>query len=170
MLTYVRSLKQNTPVYATCLLSYAGPDRDFAQQLQADLQAHGVLCESAPYDVEHEEVRKLLRAPMAIHDMLLLVVSEHTETEISRQALDGIVKEALLKERKGFTPILLPLHLGKAPQTMRGSWARLLRMAQHQSRDFTHWHEGDFYQAAFAQLLYDLKAETVQEENELGDD
>jgi hypothetical protein len=164
MLAYVRSLKQNTPIYATCLLSYAAPDRDFAQQLQTDLQAHGVLCESAPYDVEYEEVRRLLRAPMVIHDMLLLVVSAHSETEISRQALDGIVKEALLRERRGFTPILLPLHLGKAPQAIQGSWARLLRMAQHQSRDLTRWHDGDFYRAAFAQLLYDLKAEIVQRE------
>ena len=101
---------------------------------------------------------------MVTHDMLLLVVSEHTETELSRQALNGIVKEELLKVRRGFAPILLPLHLGKAPQTMRGSWARLLRMAQHQSRDWTHWHDGDFYRAAFAQLLYDLKAETVEGE------
>ena len=166
LLTYVRSLNQSAPVYATCLLSYASSDRAFAQQLQTDLQAHRVLCERAPYDVEREQVSELIQAPMVIHDMLLLVISEHTETEIARWALNGIVKEAVLKERKGFAPILLPIHLGKAPQTMRGIWVRLLRMAQHQSRDFTHWHDEDFYRTAFGQLLRDLKAETALDEKE----
>lgn len=145
-------------------LSYANfsrADQDFAHQLQTDLQAHGVLCESTPYDVEWEKVDKLIQAPMVIHDMLLLVISEYSETEISRQALNGIVKEALVKERKGFIPILLPIHLGKAPQAQQGMWARLLRMAQYQSRDFTRWHDSDFYRAAFAQLLDNLKAEFV---------
>ena len=165
MLTYVRSLNQRAPVYATCLLSYASPDQHFAQQLRTDLQTHDVLCWSAPYDVAYKEVSALIQAPMVIYDMLLLVISEHAETEGSRWALDGIVKEALVKERKGFTPILLPIHL-KAPQKMRGSWARLLRLAQHQSRDFTRWNDRDVYQTAFEQLLRDLKAETVQQEKE----
>lgn len=167
MLTYIRSLKQNAPVYATCLLSYASSDQDFAHQLQTDLQAHGVLCESMPYDVKREKVTALIRTPMEIHDMLLLVLSEHSETEISHQALHGIVKEALMKERKEFIPILLPIHLRKAPQTMRGIGPRLLRMAQHQSRDFTHWHNDEFYRTAFGQLLWDLKAETVQNESDV---
>src|SRR5258708_384608 len=164
LLTYARSLKQNAPVYATCLLSYASPDRAFAQQLQTDLRSQGVFCWSTPYDVEHEESNGFMQGPMSIYDLLPPVISEHTETERSRWVLDYIVKDALLKERRGFTPILLPIHLDNALQKMRGSWARLLRMAQHQSRDFMRWHDGDFYRAAFAQLLYDLKAEIVQGE------
>jgi len=123
LLTYARSLKQNAPVYATCLLSYASPDRIFAQQLQTDLESQGVLCWSTPYDVEHEERNEFMQSPMTIYDMLLLVISEHTETERSRWVLDHIVKDALLKERRGFTPILLPIHLDDALQKMRGSWA-----------------------------------------------
>ncbi len=160
ILAYARSLRQNPTVYATCLLSYASPDQNFAKQLQTDLQAHGVLCRRVPYDVlRTEEVSEFIHTPMVIHDMLLLVISEHSATEVSRWALNGIVKEALLKERKGFTPVLLPIHLGEAPHETQGSWTRLLRLAQHQSRDFTHWNNQNVYQADLKRLLYDLEAE-----------
>jgi len=99
---------------------------------------------------------------MTVYDVLLIVISEQTDTERSRQVLYYMVKDTLLRERRGFTPILLPIHLDNALQKMRGTWVRLLQMAQHQSRDFTRWHDGNFYQAALARLLYDLKVESVQ--------
>ncbi len=165
LLTYARAFKEKASVYATCLLSYASPDRAFAQQLQADLQSQGVFCWSTPYDDESEESNKFTQRSMAIYDMLVLVISEQAETEKSRWVLDYIVKDTLLKEQKGFTPILLPIHLDNTLHKMRGMWARLLRMAQYQSQDFTRWHEEDFYRTALAQLLYNLKAEIVQREN-----
>lgn len=159
LLTYARSLKQDAPVYATCLLSYASPDETFAKRLQADLEARGVLCWSVPYDIANEEVIALIYAKMVVYDMLLLVISEHSTTETTGRAVYYVVKEAVVKDRKGFVPFLLPIHLDKPPQRMPGTWARVLLLAQHQSRDFTHWNDNDAYQAAFEQVLRDLKAE-----------
>jgi hypothetical protein len=86
-----------------------------------------------------------------------------TEAHLDRAKLKKTnLSEAKLqhaKVRKGFTPVLLPIHLDQAPHEMRGSWTRLLRLAQHQSRDFTHWNDQNVYQADLKRLLYDLEAE-----------
>ena len=159
VLVHARSLGRNAPVYPTCLLSYASPDRDFAQRLEADLRANGVLCESVSYDIANKEVSTLIYARMGVYDMLLLVTSEYSRTESISRALYPAVKDAVVKDRKGFVPFVLPIHLDVPPNRIPGTWARVLLLARHQSRDFTHWNDDNAYQAAFEQLLRDLKNE-----------
>lgn len=159
MLSYIRSLKPDNPLYATCLLCYANEDRDFALKLQADLQAHGVFCNGAPYDIEHEEVLEdSIQVSWITYDMVLIITSEYSETKRSRQFLHYTIKDTLLKEQKESIPVLIPMHLRKAPSIAQGIWANLLLRTQHQSRDFTHWQDESFYQPALEQLLHDLKA------------
>lgn len=158
MLTYARSFSQKPVVYATCLLIYASPDERFVKQLEMDLQAHDVLCQSIPYDMAYGDVNVSFRAELFVYDMLLLVISKHSESEASRWALTGLVKEALLKERRGFAPSLLPIHLDKPPREIRGTWTRLLDLAQHESRDFSHRNDQNTYQELLQQLLHDLEA------------
>lgn len=161
MLAYARSLDQNSAIYATCLLTYTSPDETFAQQLQTDLQAHSVLCMSLPYDIADGEISALVCATMSVYDILIVVTSEHSGigTEATGRALYCIVKDAFAREQRGFVPFLLPIHLDRPPQHMPGTWARLLRLARHQSRDFTRWNDPDAYRPAFEQLLGDLRAE-----------
>ena len=161
MLTYARSQHQNAAVYAACLLTYTSPDEDFAKQLETDLQTHGVLCKSAPYDVADGEISALICASVPVYDILIVVTSQHSGigAEATGRALYCIVKDAFAREQRGFVPFLFPIHLDKPPQHMPGTWARLLRLARHQSRDFTRWHDRNAYQPAFDQLLHDLKAE-----------
>ena len=157
MLTYARSLRQKPIVYPTCFLSYASADQRFAEHLHSDLQAHDVFCWSAPYDDGYEEKYTRLDVPIFLADILLLVISEHSRTEASHRALNSMMKEALVKERRGFTPFLLPIHLNKDPQQTRGVWPRLLRLATSQGRDFSHWKDQHLYQEALQHLLRDLR-------------
>jgi hypothetical protein len=122
MLTYTRTHGQNSTVYATCLLTYASPDENFAKQLQTDLQAQGVLCMSGPYDVPDEKISAFVCASMPVYDILLVVTSEHSGIgiEATDRALYCIVKDACARERRGFVPFLFPIHLDKPPQYMPG--------------------------------------------------
>lgn len=155
MRTYTHLHSRKPIVYPTCFLSYASSDQNFAEQLQADLQAHDVLCWSAPYDDVYEEKRASIDESIFIYDVLLLVISEHSTTEVSHQALNSMVKRALLRER--LTSVLLSIHLDKDPQEMQGVWPRLLRLTKHPSRDFSQWNDRYAYQEVLHQLLRDLR-------------
>ena len=155
MLTYTHLHSRKPIVYPTCFLSYASSDQNFAEQLQTDLQTHNVLCRSTPYDGMYEEKRAHIDESIFIYDVLLLVISEHSTTEVSHQALNSIVKRALLRERS--TSVLLSIHLDKDPQEMQGVWPGLLRLTKHPSRDFSQWNDHYVYQGALHQLLHDLR-------------
>ncbi len=155
MLTYTRSHSGKPIAYPTCFLSYASSDQNFAEQLQTDLQAHDVLCWSTPYDGACEEKSAHIDESIFIYDALLLVISEHSTTEVSHQALNSIVKRVLLRER--LTSVLFSIHLDKDPQEIQGVWPRLLRLTKHPSSDFSQWNDHHAYQEALHQLLHDLR-------------
>jgi len=156
----IHSLVHRPIGYATCFISYADEDLNFAEQLYADLQRNGVRCWFAPEDLKiGDKIRSRIDESIHLYDKLLLVLSQHS---VSSQWVEQEVETALEKERKEQRTMLFPIRLDNAVMEIEGNWPALIRNTRNIG-DFTHWKRHDAYQKAFDRLLRDLKAETATE-------
>ncbi len=148
----------------SCFISYSSKDEEFAQKLHARLKAEGLKVWFAPEDVQagkklHEQIGKAIED----RDKLLLVLSGHSmnsewvATEI-RKARKAEIKEGLQK--------LFPIRLVDFA-TIR-DWECFdadsgkdlgVEVREYFIPDFSNWKDHDAFEAAFARLLKDLKAE-----------
>lgn len=166
LMTYAGSLIAScSPIhFYSCFISYSTKDQEFANRIHADLQANGVRCWFARHDVQagkklHEQIDEAIR----VYDRLLLVLSpssmnsEWVKTEIAKAR-----KKELREGRRVLFPIRLcsfeALHDWECFDADAGKdSAREIR--EYFIADFTKWKGHDSYQAAFRDLLRDLKAE-----------
>ena len=166
LMTYAGSLiAAGSPIhFYSCFISHSTKDREFASRLHIDLQANGVRCWFAPHDVQggkklHEQIDEAIR----VYDRLLLILSpssmnsEWVKTEISK------ARKKELRERRR---VLFPVRLCSFEALC--DWecfdadagkdsAREIR--EYFIPNFREWKAHDSYQAAFCDLLSDLKAE-----------
>jgi hypothetical protein len=156
MIEYAHSLVTAVrPIdYYSCFISYADEDRALAERLHADLQATGVRCWFAPYDMQiGDSIIDRIDQAIRLHEKLLLILSA---SSVASAWVGVETKIALMRERNEGRAVLFPIRLDDAVLHSAQGWA-----AQVQERhigDFRQWKEHDAYQQAFARLLRDLQA------------
>jgi hypothetical protein len=115
-----------------------------------------VRCWLAPHDLTPGDVIvRGIDEAIHLHDKVVLLLSEAAVTShwVAYEVNLATTREA----REGRT-VLYPLRLDDAVLTTTQGWAVTLRDGRHIG-DFRQWTEYASYQAVFARLLRDLKAE-----------
>jgi uncharacterized protein YjbI with pentapeptide repeats len=171
LMTYAGSLiASSSPIhFYSCFISYSAKDQEFANRLHVDLQANGVRCWFAPHDVQagkklHEQIDEAIR----VYDRLLLILSP---SSMNSQWVKTEIANARKKELREERRVLFPIRLCSF-EALR-DWecfdadagkdtAREIR--EFFIPDFTKWKGHETYQAAFRDLLRDLKAELSADE------
>lgn len=161
---YLRSLF-NAPIqFHSLFISYSTKDQDFAERLHADLQNKGVRCWFAPHDIQSgKKIHEQIDEAILIHDRLLLILSP---ASMASEWVSTEIAKARKREVKEKRRVLFPIRLVDL-ESLR-DWecfdadtgkdsAREIR--EYFIPDFSRWKDHDSYQAAFAGLLPDLKAE-----------
>jgi hypothetical protein len=150
--------------FFSCFISYSTHDQEFANRLYADLQNNNVRCWFAPHDIQggkkiHEQIHEAIR----FYDRLLLILSD---VSMASEWVKTEIANARQKELDSKTRMLFPISL--VPFEAIRRWknfdadmgkdsAREIR--EYYIPDFSDWKNHDKYQAAFARLIKDLKAE-----------
>jgi hypothetical protein len=150
--------------FYSCFISYSTKDQDFAERLHSRMRDKGLRVWFAPEDMQggrmvHDQIDRAIQ----VHDRLLMVLSEHSihskwvETEIVR-AHETEKREG---RQKLFPIRLVDFAMIKTwrcpdPDT-REDLAREVR--KYHIPDFTNWKDHDAFEASFARLIRDLKAE-----------
>ncbi|HEX6292948.1 MAG TPA: toll/interleukin-1 receptor domain-containing protein [Herpetosiphonaceae bacterium] len=158
MIEYARSLvAAERPIdYYSCFISYSSHDDALAERLYADLQAKGVRCWLAPHDLTPGEVIvRGIDEAIRLHDKVVLLLSE--AAVLSPWVKYEVDLACTCEAGEGRT-MLYPLRLDDAVLTTAQDWAVMLRKGRHIG-DFRQWKDHNAYQAMFARLLRDLKAE-----------
>ncbi|MGC2108805.1 MAG: toll/interleukin-1 receptor domain-containing protein [Candidatus Korobacteraceae bacterium] len=166
-IAYIGSMVGRPIEFYSCFISYSTRDKEFAERLNADLQAKGVRCWFAPHDMHggrkiHEQIDEAIR----LHDRLLLILSEHS---VSSEWVKTELAKARKREVKEGKRVLFPVRL--VPFEVLRDWecfdgdtgkdsAREIR--EYFIPDFSNWKDHDSYQTAFQRLVKDLKAEARQ--------
>ncbi len=143
--------------YYSCFISYSSKDQPFADCLYADLQNAGVRCWFAPHDLPiGEPIVRGLDEAIRLHEKLLLILSREA---IASGWVEYEVTQAQTRESREKRTVLFPIRLDDAVFETDAGWAR--RLCSRHIGDFRAWQDHDAYQAAFNQLLRDLKQPEV---------
>jgi uncharacterized protein YjbI with pentapeptide repeats len=162
LINYLPSIIGSTdPIqFYSCFISYSSKDHDFVERLHADLLAKGVRCWFDNKDLKiGDKIRDRISEAIRVHDKLMLVLSEQS---IDSDWVEGEVEAALERERTEKRAVLFPIRLDDAVVDTSKAWASHIRQTRHIG-DFQGWQTPGSYQAAFARLLRDLKADEFTE-------
>ena len=150
--------------FYSCFVSYSTQDREFAERLHADLQAIGVRCWFAPYELQAaSETREKLDEAVRLHDKLVLILSE---SSMNSPWVKAEIANARQREEREKKQMLFPITV--VPFAEIKQWklfdadigidsAREIR--EYFIPDFSNWKDHDSYQTAFQRLVSDLKAQ-----------
>lgn len=142
--------------FYSVFISYSSKDTGFAERLHADLQSKGVRCWYAPEDLKiGERIRAGIDESIRVHDKLLMVLSRHS---VASDWVEQEVETAMEQERSQKRSMLFPVRLDDAVMKVDSGWPAHVKRTRNIG-DFRKWKDHDAYQAAFARLLRDLKAE-----------
>lgn len=143
----------------SCFISYSSKNKDFAEQLYADLETRGVQCWFAPEHLKiGEQIRGGIDKSIRTHDRMLLVLSE---TSLRSQWVQQEVETALEIEREQGRTVLFPIRLDDTVLEANTGWPSLIKNTR-QIGDFCGWQDPDIYQRALERLLRDLKEELFE--------
>lgn len=150
------NLDHTTPIgYHSCFISYSSKDEALAKQLHADLQAAGVRCWYAPYDLRTgDSIIESIDQAIRSHEKLLLILSE---SSVASRWVGTEVKTAIMREHNEGRTVLIPIRIDDAVMHSAAGWAA--QVQERHTGDFRQWKDDEAYQATFARLLRDLKAE-----------
>jgi len=150
--------------FYSCFISYSTKNQDFAERLHSKMRDKGLRVWFSPEDIQggkklHEQIDEAIR----VYDKLLLVLShesmdsEWVKTEIRR------ARRAELKEnrRKLFPIRLVDFTTIRDWECFDSDSGKDLgvEIREYFIPDFSDWKNHDAFEAAFARLLKDLKAE-----------
>ncbi len=154
----VVQLRTDQPVqFYSCFISYSSRDKEFVDQLYADLQNNGVRCWFAPEDLKiGARTRPAIDEAIRVRDKLLLILSEKS---IASDWVEKEVETAFEEERRRKETVLFPIRLDNTVMDTNEAWAADIRRTRNIG-DFRNWKEHDAYQKAFERLIRDLKQET----------
>jgi uncharacterized protein YjbI with pentapeptide repeats len=131
----------------------SGANLSYSNFTGADIRSQQLRCWLVPEDLQTGNQPKGIRDEIiAVCDMLVLVVSEHSlgsawmETEMEK------VAQRQMKESK---PTLYPIFLGDAVLKFEARWAGYLRHISPID-DFETWKDDEFYQGHFNLLMYQI--------------
>ena len=148
----------------SCFISYSGKDEEFAKRLHGKMRDAHLRVWFAPEDVQggkklHEQIETAIR----VYDKLLIVLSQASlQSEwVMDELRKGFKAEQDTGKRKLF-PVRLTdyetLERWECRDSISGKdLAEEVR--QYFIPDFSNWKDHDQFEAAFARLLKDLRAE-----------
>jgi hypothetical protein len=150
--------------FYSCFISYSTQDVEFATRLHSKMREKGLRVWFAPEDIEsgkkiHEQIDRAIQ----VHDRLLLVLSEHS---MSSNWVRDEIRRARRAELKENRRKLFPIRLVEF-KTLE-DWEcfdadvgkdSAVEIREYFIPDFSNWKDHDSFEAAFARLLNDLKAE-----------
>jgi TIR domain len=150
--------------FYSCFISYSTKDEEFAKCLHSRVVEEKLRVWYAPEDMKggRKSVDQIDQA-IRVHDKLLLVLSK------ASMGSDWVMHEiarAVEREKRENRPVLFPI--GLSPREDIKAWsafdsdmgkdvAKIVR--EYHIPDFSKWKDHDSFEAAFARLLNDLKAE-----------
>lgn len=150
--------------FHSCFISHSSEDKEFADRLHRRMQQAHLGVWYAPKDMKsgaklHEQIE------MAIHryDKLLIVLSE---ASLQSEWVMTEIRRALKSKRERGKPDLFPLrlvsmeaiHECKAFDSDSGKYLAD-ELSEYFIPDFSNWKDPDQFEATFARLLKDLRAE-----------
>jgi hypothetical protein len=150
--------------FYSCFISYSTKDEEFARRLYSRMRDEKLRVWFAPEDVQggqklHEQIERALQ----MHDRLLVVLSEssmQSEWVMSeiRKAREIEIKEG---RRKLFPIMLVDYPAVKKWKCFDADTGKDLavEVLEYYIPDFSNWKDHDSFEAAFARLMRDLKAE-----------
>jgi hypothetical protein len=150
--------------FYSCFISYSTKNQDFAGRLHSKMRDKGLRVWFAPEDIQggkklHEQIDEAIR----IYDKLLLVLSpDSMNSEWVKTEIHNARKAEIREGKRKLFPIRLvdfdALRDWKCFDTDSGKdLGREIR--EYFIPDFSNWKDHDSFEAAFARLLNDLKAE-----------
>jgi hypothetical protein len=153
-IAYTNSLRTTPIDYLSCFISSSRQDATFVAQLHADLQNQGIRCWSIFHDLatENDDLRHL-KETLPMHDVWLLVLSEHT---LINEWVGQETYISIALEKQQQRTILFPLYLNPAALTLTSNSTFSL-LQQRPLQNFTDWQDPTTYQQAFTALLQDLR-------------
>jgi uncharacterized protein YjbI with pentapeptide repeats len=150
--------------FYSCFISYSTADEDFARRLHSRMRDERLNVWFAPEDMKGgDKVRDQIDRAIHLQDRLLLVLSD---TSMRSAWVEHELRTALRREQVEGRKVLFPIRV--APFEEVKAWecfdtdtgrdmARQVR--EYHIPDFSGWKDHDSFEAGFARLLRDLKAE-----------
>jgi uncharacterized protein YjbI with pentapeptide repeats len=150
--------------FYSCFISHSTRDEDFAKRLQSKMREQGLRVWFAPEDIQggrklHEQIDEAIR----VYDKLLLVLSrESMQSKWVRDEIRRARKAELTEKRRKLFPIrLVDFEAIRDWECFDADIADDLsaEIREYIIPDFSNWKDHAAFEAAFARLLKDLKAE-----------
>jgi TIR domain/Pentapeptide repeats (8 copies) len=150
--------------FYSCFISYSTKDNEFARRLHSKMREQNLRVWFAPEDMQggkklHEQVERAIQ----VHDRLLLVLSDHSiESQWVRDEIRRARQAEVREGRKKLFPIrLIPYESVVKWKSFYADLAEDLaaEIREYFIPDFSNWKDHDSFEAAFARLLKDLKAD-----------
>jgi uncharacterized protein YjbI with pentapeptide repeats len=150
--------------FYSCFISYSSKHEDFARRLHGQMRDAHLRVWFAPEDIQsgkklHEQIETAIR----VYDKLLIVLSE---ASLQSEWVMTELRKARKAERQSGKRKLFPVRLVDF-ETLR-TWECFdadsgkdlgVELREYFIPDFSNWKDHDQFEAAFARLLKDLRAE-----------
>jgi uncharacterized protein YjbI with pentapeptide repeats len=150
--------------FYSCFLSHSTVDKDFARRLHSRMRDEGMRVWFDEFDMQsgkkiHEQIEEAIR----LHDRLLIVLSPHS---MKSEWVKTELRRAFKQERREGKRKLFPI--GLSPYAVIREWECFdadhgkdlaLEVREYYIPDFSAWKDNDVFEAAFARLMKDFKAE-----------
>jgi class 3 adenylate cyclase len=156
--------EERTAAYYSCFISYSSKDEGFARQLYQRMSNAKLRLWFAPEDIQSgKQVHEQIEVAILVYDKLLIVLSE--ESMQSKWVMTEL-RKARTAERQSGKRKLFPVRL--VDMNTLQSWECIdpdtgedlaLEVRRYFIPDFSNWKDHDQFEAAFARLLKDLRAE-----------
>jgi uncharacterized protein YjbI with pentapeptide repeats len=134
----------------SCFIGFDLQNEEFARQLHADLQRHGIRCWFIPVHRNFgDPLRPILDRQRRLREKLVIILSEAC---VENEWIGEEVEAALQAETNGNRLVVLPVQLDDAVMQAQDDWAAHLKRVRPIG-DFRQWKDTVHYQRAFQQLL-----------------
>jgi TIR domain/Pentapeptide repeats (8 copies) len=150
--------------FPSYFISYSAKDEDFAKRLHARMVKEDLTVWFAPADIQGgQKLREQIDRAIQLHDRFLVVLSKFSMN--SKWVIHEIrrARESKIgKHQMKFFPIrLVDFEIIESWKCFDGDLAEDLaaEIREYFIPDFSNWKEPDSFEAVFARLLKDLKAE-----------
>lgn len=162
----VRAIRAGPPIqWHSCFISYSTKDDEFARRLHSRMRAANMRVWFAPEDLKGgKKLHEQLFEAIQLNDRLVLVLSE---ASIQSEWVMTEIRKARETEKKEKRRKLFPIRLADFA-TLR-DWACFdadtgkdlaVEVREYFIPDFSNWKDHNAFEAAFARLQKDLKAES----------
>jgi uncharacterized protein YjbI with pentapeptide repeats len=158
-------IKSMEPIqFCSCFISFSSKDEEFAQRLQARMRKENLQVWCARDGVtERSKIREAIDRVIDGRDKLLLVLSK---ASMASAWVDTELRAALNRGQRDDRQNFFPISLSSAETLME--WRCVdpdtgkdmaSEVRTYETLDFSNWRENGAFEASFARLLENLKAE-----------